>query len=735
MINFQNILALALLVAILLGCSSSSVEENVGDNETPTIPSVSEPETAPEAELLAGFTVTNKYYIKSDEDIANPSRGFYQHTETQTSAFIPLNKDDLVVNRNGYQASDASYSVNATIILRAFILDNYVDNATLSSQTLSQIQTDFDTAREAGIKMVVRFHYHKNASEPYGDPDKATILAHIEQLQPILTENADVILTIQQGFIGAWGEQYYTDNFSPAGDVSASYTDQNWNDRSEVLSALLAATAESIMVQVRTPQAKQKLIYGADAPITAGLSGTEGSLTADSAFSDEDIARVGFHNDCFLTDASDTGTYADYGTAGGEKQGNAVGILKSYHQNDSHFVIVGGETCKDEDWAIPPVSYANDCSDDVVNTMDELNYSYLNTDYNNAVNNDWTEGDNACMEEIKNRLGYRLAMTSSTAVTTANAGNYVPFLLTVDNDGFTSVVTAMELRLILKHQSTGLETTIVLEAVGHDIRTWQSGTTELGEYIKLPDNLAIGSYDLFLHIADVSNNGVIATRPEYSIQLANVGLWDESNGYNNLEQTITVAAYVEGEDKNTKPTEPLIEFESEPFIQPEVVNISIDGNADDWDSISLLASAENQQVTSLKVVADETYLYIAMAGNEMGPYFDLFINSDGDNSTGFQSSDWALSGADYLIQQGTGGIVTLYKSTGSDWSWEPQNTHSIEANSATNFIELSIEQSDIDPINSSINIGVNDVDVMWQVQSRLPLINEVMSAYSFPLTD
>ncbi|WP_133469858.1 DUF4832 domain-containing protein [Paraglaciecola marina] len=736
MIILQNILIFSLLIAALSSCSGSTGSgQEVGGNETPTIPSVSEPETAPEAELLGGFTVTNKYYIKSDEDIANPSRGFYQHTETQTSAFIPLNKDDLVANRNGYQAADASYSVNATIILRAFILDNYVDNATLSSQTLSQTQTDFDTAREAGIKMVVRFYYHKNASEPYGDPDKATILAHIEQLQPILTENADVILTIQQGFIGAWGEQYYTDNFSPAGDVSASYTDQNWLDRSEVLAALLTATAESTMVQVRTPQAKQKLIYGADAPITAGLSGTEGSLTADGAFSGGDIARIGFHNDCFLTDDSDTGTYADYGTAGGEKQGNAVGILKSYHQNDSQFVIVGGETCKDEDWAIPPVSYANDCSDDVVNTMDELNYSYLNTDYNNSVNNDWTEGDDACMDEIKNRLGYRLAMTSSTAVATANAGNYVPFLLTVDNDGFTSVITAMELRLILKHQITGLETTIVLEATGNDIRTWQSGTTEIGEYIKLPDNLAIGSYDLFLHIADVSNHGVIATRPEYSIQLANVGLWDELNGYNNLEQTMTVSAYVEGEDKNTRPTEPLIELESEPSIQPVVVNISIDGNANDWDSISLLASAENQQVTSLKVIADETYLYIAMEGNEMGPYFDLFINSDGDNSTGFQSSDWALSGADYLIQQGTGDIVTLYKSTGSDWSWEPQNTHSIEANSSTNFIELSIEQSDIDPINSSINIGVNDVDVMWQVQSRLPLADEVMSAYSLPLTD
>lgn len=722
--NLKNILALSLLITTLTGCGGGS------SNEEPITPIVSEPE--PEPEALAGFTVINRDYIKSDEDITNPGRGFYQHTETQTSSFIPLNKDDLVANRNSYQSSDASYSVNATIILRAFILDNYVNTATLSSQTLSQIQTDFDTAREAGIKMVVRFYYHKNTSAPYGDPDKDTILAHIEQLQPILTDNADVILALQQGFIGAWGEQYYTDNFSPSGDVTASYTDQNWTDRSEVLAALLAATSESIMVQVRTPQAKQKFVFGADAPITTGISGTEGSLTADSAFSGEDIARVGFHNDCFLTDASDTGTYADYGTAGGEKDGNAVGIFKNYHQNDSQFVIVGGETCKDEDWSSPPLQYENDCSDDVVNTMDELNYSYLNTDYNNTVNNDWTEGDDACMDDIKNRLGYRLSMTSTTAVTTANAGNYVPFLLTVDNDGFTSPITPMELRLILKHQDTGTETTVVLDATRNDIRTWQPGTTEVGEYLKLPDDLAIGIYDLSLHIADISNNGAIATRPEYSIQLANAGSWDATTGYNNLEQTITVGAFVADDVKNTEPTVPLIELEIEEPTEPVTVDISIDGATADWDIIPLLASAENQQAMSLKVAADETYLYVAIAGNDMGPYFDLFINSDGDSSTGFQSFDWALSGADYLIQQGTDGVITLYKSTGSDWNWEQQLTNSIAANSTNSFIELSIERADFETLNSIINVGVNDVDAQWEAQSRLPLASEVMPAYTLP---
>ncbi|WP_339720692.1 DUF4832 domain-containing protein [uncultured Paraglaciecola sp.] len=733
--NANSILALSLLLTTLVACGGGGSGQKA-DIDAPIAP-VPEPipepipSTEPETEPLAGFTVIKKQYLKSDEDIANPGRGFYQHTETQTSSFSPLSKAELIANRNDYQASDGSYSVKSTIILRAFILDNYVNNPILSNQTLTNIQGDFDIARAAGIKMIVRFYYHKNSTAPYGDPEKEVILAHIQQLKPILTANADVILALQQGFIGAWGEQYYTDNFSPAGDVTASYTQQNWIDRNEVITALLTAIDAQTMLQVRTPQAKQKFIYGADAAITSGLNGTPGSLTADNAFSGQDIARVGFHNDCFLTDASDTGTYADYGTAGGTKKGNAIGIFKNYHKNDSQFVLVGGETCKDESWATPPEPYANDCSDNVVNTMDELNYSYLNADYNNSVNNDWTEGANACMEEIKNKLGYRFSMTSSTAVMTAKAGNYIPFLLTINNEGFTSPVTPMEIRLILKHQVTAAETTIVLDVTRNDIRTWQPGTTELGEYIKLPDDLAIGDYDLSIHIADMSNNGAIAARPEYSMQLANIDTWDATSGYNNLAQTISVEPFMAGDVKNTQPTEPLITVpEPTTPAEPSMVNISIDGDTSDWDNVPLLASAENQQALSLKVTDDETYLYVAIVGIGMGPHFDLFINTDGDSATGFQSFDWPLSGADYLIQQDTVGVINLHKSTGSDWSWQQQTTTSIEANSTNQFVELKIEKANFEGMNASISFGLNDIDAQWQVQSRLPLTSEVMAPYT-----
>jgi hypothetical protein len=165
------------------------------------------------------------------------------------------------------------------------------------------------------------------------------------------------------------------------------------------------------------------------------------------------------------------------------------------------------------------------------------------------------------------------------------------------------------------------------------------------------------------------------------------------------------------------------------------VDISIDGAAGDWSNVPALASADNQQAMSLKVVADEVYLHMAITGNDMGPYFDLFINSDGDSTTGFQSFDWALSGADYLIQQGTDGEISLYQSTGSDWSWKLQTTNSIQANSTTSFVELRIEKADFDTLNASIHLAVNDVDAMWEVQSRLPLASEVMPAYTLPLFD
>ncbi|MEB0288880.1 DUF4874 domain-containing protein, partial [Cryobacterium sp. 10S3] len=76
--------------------------------------------------------------------------------------------------------------------------------------------------------------------------------------------NADVIACVQLGFIGTWGEQYYSDFFGDASPNAAQgkLLDQNWKDRIEVIKAMLDAVPADRMIQLRYPQLKQRYIYG-----------------------------------------------------------------------------------------------------------------------------------------------------------------------------------------------------------------------------------------------------------------------------------------------------------------------------------------------------------------------------------------------------------------------------------------------------------------------------------------
>ena len=98
----------------------------------------------------------------------------------------------------------------------------------------------------------------------YGDAPKNIVLNQIAQLKPLLQDNADVIACLQMGFIGTWGENYYSDYFGdPSSNGKGKLTDKNWSDKNEVLKALLDALPQSRMIQVRTPQMKQRYVYGA----------------------------------------------------------------------------------------------------------------------------------------------------------------------------------------------------------------------------------------------------------------------------------------------------------------------------------------------------------------------------------------------------------------------------------------------------------------------------------------
>ncbi len=468
-------------------------------------------------------------YTASTEDFPNPERGFYHYTETTSSNYNPLDANELQSWRSLHQPSGANYSIYSTLAFRYFVLEDFKAGP-ISQTYLNAVAQDFDAARQAGVKLIPRFVYLIEGDvcgdtycSPYGDAPKSIVLQHIAQLKPILQANADVIATLQLGFIGIWGEGYYTDFFGDASQSPFGLTAQNWADRNEIIAALLDALPADRSVQVRYPQQKQKTVYGANAPVTSA------ALTDAEAFQNTAKARIGHHNDCFLSSENDIGTYENYDAG---SNGFDTLNLKPYMTADSRFVPVGGETCSD----FNPYSNCNGQPGGGAQAeMARMHWSYLNADYNNALNNDWVGG--GCIDEIKQRLGYRLELQTGEYPTEAQPGQSISIKIDLKNKGFAAPFNARLLRLLLRNTVTGAIWQVHLP---DDPRRWLAGneTHSIEHSFCLPTDLPQGNYELLLHLADPCP--ALTDRPEYAIQLANEGVWEAATGYNKLLHQLTV---------------------------------------------------------------------------------------------------------------------------------------------------------------------------------------------------
>jgi hypothetical protein len=472
-------------------------------------------------------------YKESEEDFPNPERGFYRVAETYADNYEPLDVNAMKTWRTLQQADDGNYKVYSTLVFRNIVLKGYT-NKNLPEELLANISNDFKSARNAGIKLILRFCYTVTANggtcpegficPEYGDAPKNIVMEHIAQLKPLLQENADVIACMQMGFIGTWGENYYSDHFGdPSSNGKGKLTDNNWSDKNEVLKALLNALPQSRMIQVRTPQMKQRYIYGVNAPTSSA------ALANAEAFSGSDAARIGFHNDCFLSSPNDYGTYDDYGNSSSPHT-DAYSLLHNYALEDGKFVVVGGETCDDT------YSPENNCenSGKAQTEMRNLHYSFLNCAYNNDVNNDWQTG--GCMDAIKKDLGYRFVLRDGIfPVANVKAGMQLAFTLHIENIGYASPYNAKPVQLIMRDQSTKKEFVFTVDT---DIRKWYSGPFTLSLKIVTQKEMPAGNYDLLLNMPDAFSS--LASDPAYSVRLANENVWETATGYNDLHKSVTI---------------------------------------------------------------------------------------------------------------------------------------------------------------------------------------------------
>lgn len=452
---------------------------------------------------------TTVTYTPLASAIANPERGFYHFTETWSSVHTPLQQSVLSNLRNGYTSFGSNYTTPVTLALRVVYLDQFISSP-ISGAFLSALETDFNTARAAGVKLILRFAYNQDVSFPYNEPSKAQILTHVAQLQPLFAAHADVILTLQAGFIGAWGEWYYTTTFGDASVPPYQYNATNWQDRVDLIDALLAALPADRTVQVRTPQTKQKQTYGVAAPTNSAAAG----------------GRVGHHNDCFLAPFYDYGTYNDYDTGNPDSA-----QLKPFLQAEAVLgAMVGGETCD----VNAPHALCASAGGQADVELSRFGYTYLNADYNHSVNNNWTP----CFDEINKKLGYRLLLLNGEYPNSATAGQALTLQFNMKNEGWAPVVNPRSGEFILRHSVTGQ----LYYALSNSLPTsWMPGNTySVQQTFCLPAAMPAGVYDLLYHLPDAAP--VLYGNPNYAIRLANENTWEPSTGYNKLLHQITIVA-------------------------------------------------------------------------------------------------------------------------------------------------------------------------------------------------
>lgn len=392
--------------------------------------------------------MTTVRFPDSADDVLNPERGFMVDID------VVRDRDFRWVREQGYTLAYAGVRLERN------------RTEALSHELLTDLDEGFAAVRDAGIKVVLRFVYNDSADGV--DAPKWAMLAHIDQLRPVLMRNADVIAVMDAGFIGAWGEWH-----------SSTHGLDNTRDRGDILYAVLHAIPPSRSVTVRSPRYKVDA-YG-DAPL------------GSRAFDGSDPSRVGHHNSCFLASDTDLGTYTE-----------PIERWKEYLAEDGRFTPVGGETCLYN----PP---RTDCAT-ATTELRQLHWSFLNALYHEAVLAQWRA--DGCYEEIGRDLGYRFELTEVTFDQAVAPGGVLRVTIRLDNTGYAAMFNARPVYLTLGDWQ-------VLTPL--DPRRWEPGEPiRLDVAVRIPASARPGRYRLGLWMPDADERLRTPERVEmYSVRIVN----------------------------------------------------------------------------------------------------------------------------------------------------------------------------------------------------------------------
>ncbi|MBR4520067.1 MAG: DUF4832 domain-containing protein [Paludibacteraceae bacterium] len=423
----------------------------------------------------------------------NPERGFTEELNgrvTETSPYRIKNHID-----SNWGKKDC---MTMPVVLYNFGL--YKDKD-LPDAILNGFDEDMQELRNLGLKCVLRFAYTERESDKV-DATPEWVKRHLEQLKPHLAANADVIYVLEAGFVGVWGEWYYSKNYG-------NETQHVTANRRKVIEYLFANAPTDRFILFRYQM------------IQAEYLGSSEPLTAEEGFSGTEKARMGCHNDAFLNSWGDMGTYASDNRGDDPK-------VRQYIATSTLYVPNGGETNIEED------AYAEKRYAAAPEEMSTYHWSFCGSTYAMPVIRRWR--NSGLFDTLNVYMGYRYNLLDGQFSDQAAPAGKMNVTVRLRNAGYAPIYNERTAYIVLKNGSNTYSLPLTA-----DPRRWLPNgvISAINEQVAIPADLPEGTYHLYLHLPD--KYASLASDPRYAVRLANAGVWNDETGLNDLGADIVIS--------------------------------------------------------------------------------------------------------------------------------------------------------------------------------------------------
>ena len=453
-------------------------------------PTLSASVFAPERRAMT--LVNLSFSANTSHTLRNPERGW----------FYDLNGNWATNDVKWYtQAELASIrgQHNVTLFRHYYQLDDYLNSA-IPQTYLDNVAGMFQKVRAVGCKIIPRFRYVWNTqSLNTRDASLSRIQGHLSQLKPIINANVDVIDHVQAGWIGYWGE---------------------WHNSSSghVINGIIQSSGVTIARNILdlTPSNRQVAFRH---PRHVRSVWSNSLLAASEAYTGTQRSRVGFHNDGFSRDASSWNTFTQSAD-------------RDYVRSFGAYTIQSGEPAQN-------TTYARNNWYNEVKWFGCHSMNMNQPDPAVAGLYTFVKG-NGQFNALHRELGYRIRLTTATVPNSVQPGQALPLTLNFKNDGIARPHNARPLIIVLRNKLTGQKFEFPYTA--KDVRLalpaggGQTSTVNISPTV--PASAPKGAYDIIVWLPDPSPS--LRNRPEYAIQLANVGTWEATTGFNVIHRQLSV---------------------------------------------------------------------------------------------------------------------------------------------------------------------------------------------------